>query len=177
MDPTPEWLRPVGERYLSENAGSPPLAVRVATGFAATGALAGGGMVAIWGPMTGRALAVSPVDLFALLLAGALTLTGTGLAAVLAASAFMIIWRGWHRLPAAAGWVLGGVAALGICVAAFPARITDPDLHREWATSAAVLPWLLAAAVAGCGVPLLLRTSAAGDWLATRRHQRRAGRG
>lgn len=171
---TPEWLRPVSERFLGDDPGPPPRPVRVAAVLAGVNALASAGMVAIWAPMAVRLLGGgSAIPIGGLALTAALTLAGAGLFAAFAPSTVLLTRRGWYRQPVFAGCVLGGLALLGVCIAAEPSRLGDEELRRDWTTAGAVLPWLVGTAVSAFGMVLLLRTGTVSNWLAARRYQHR----
>lgn len=172
---TPEWLRPVSERYLGGDPGAPPRTVRAAAVLCGVCALVAAGMVVTWGPMTvriaqdGRIL--HPTGLLALLL----TLAAAGMLAVFAPGVVMLRRRGWFRLPLVAALVLGSLALVGLCLAAEPVTelqqtATDRAV-RDWRAAAIVVPQLMVTAAAAFGLALLLRTGSASSWLAARRYQ------
>ncbi|MGH3678783.1 MAG: hypothetical protein ACRDT2_00395 [Natronosporangium sp.] len=172
---TPEWLRPVSERFLGGPTGPPPWTVRVAAGLCALCALAAAWMVVTFGPMTVQ-IGQNPlgrVPWLNVLLAALTAATGAVLLVVFALSTVLLFRRGWFRPPVMAGLVLGILAGLGLCAAAAPATMMltgeEPDL--QWRTAAFVTPRLMAAAVLGFGLVLTLRTGSASGWLAKRRYQ------
>lgn len=179
--PRPEWLRPVGERLLGGDAGPPPGTVRAATVLAAVNAVAAAAMVTIWAPMIVSLVREQPAGFgSSLLIAVPLAVTGAVLAVVLAAAVVMLGRRGWLRLPLAAASILAVLALIGVFVAAVTSRVPaqpTPELSEDLAaTAVAVLPWLVAVAVAALSLVALLRTSSAGTWLARRRYRHRQGR-
>jgi hypothetical protein len=177
---TPEWLRPVSERYLGGDPGAAPRTVRMAEVLCAACALVAAGMVATWGAMSvGIARdwpALVPTDFGALLLA----MAGAGLLVVFAPAVMMLRRRGWCRLPLVAALVLGGLALAGLCVAAepvteLPSTATDRAV-RDWRAAAIVTPQLVVTSAMAFGLALLLRTDSASSWLAARRYRsRRSG--
>lgn len=174
---TPEWLRPVSERYLGGEDQTTPWTVWAATVLCAVCALVAGGMAVTWGAMTVRISQHPPVHLLTWLATVLLALTGLVLLAVFAPSVVMLRRRGWFRLPIVAGLVLGGIALVGLCVAAepvteLPQRETDRAV-RDWQATAVVVPQLVVTAAAAFGMVLLLRTGSASSWLATRRYRHR----
>jgi hypothetical protein len=167
---TPEWLRPVSQRYLGGEVGPPPRGVRVAAVLAGANALAAAGMVLIWAPMTIDVLTSELAPLSLATAPGLLAVAGAVLLGVLAPATVMILRRGWYRAPLTAGWVLGGLALFGLCVAAEPSRVHE-QTPADWEAAAAALPWLVGTAVTALGMSLLLRTDAVSTWLARRRYQ------
>lgn len=175
---TPEWLRPVSERFLGGHPGRPPWTVWLAAVLCGACALVAAGMVAVWGPMTVRLTRNPPIGL-SVGVAALLAAVGAVLCATFALGMVLLARRGWFRPLVSAGVVLGSMAVLGLCVAAGPDRLTDirgAGFELEWGTFTAVTPWLVAAAVTGFGLVLVLRTGSASSWLAKRRYQvRRPG--
>jgi Na+-driven multidrug efflux pump len=172
---TPEWLRPVSERYLGADPGAAPRTVRIAEVLCAACALVAAGMVVTWGWMVVRMLGDPPVHIPVLLTALLLALAGAAMLAVFAPSVVLLRRRGRRRLPLVAGLVLGGLALVGLCVAAEPVTelqqtATDRTV-RDWRMAAIVTPQLVVTAAVAFGLALLLRTDSASSWLAARRYQ------
>ncbi|QSB13606.1 hypothetical protein JQS43_18780 [Natronosporangium hydrolyticum] len=167
---TPEWLRPVSERYLGGELGPPPRGVRIAAMLAGVNALLAAGILALAGPAT-IILLTGPVAPLTLVTSnGLLAVAGLLLLATLAPSAVQISRRGWYRIPVTAGWVLTGLAAFGFCVVADPGRIGG-DGPRRWSEVAGTVPWLAVTLASALTMTLLLRSAPVSSWLARRRHQ------
>lgn len=166
---TPEWLRPISERYLDGDPGRPPAGVLAAAGLSGLCTVISAGMLVIGVSSISRRLAV--MSLVTLLMTCLIVATAAVLCAIFAASTVLITRRGWCRAPGRAGWVLGGVAAFGICVAAEPVRVMQATATESDEQAAAALPWMVVAALLGFGLALLLRTDSVSSWLAVRRHR------
>lgn len=177
---TPEWLRPVSERFLGDDPGPAPWTVRVAAVWSVPVAAVSAGMAVTFAQVAAEFLGRPEVQRLNVLLAGGLALTGAVLFGMFGAAPLMLFQRGWCRVLVRGGLVLASLALLGLFIFAGPAPQlrstgeTDPQMVAARSTTG----WLLVTAVLGLGLAGLLRTGSASSWLASRRYQtRRLARG
>lgn len=158
---TPEWLRPVSERFLGGNPGPLPWTVKVAVVLAAVCAVAAAGMVQVFGTQLIRGT-VQEVSVIA-------TAIGLVLLAVFAAATVRLVRHGWSRPPRVAGLVLGGLALLGLW--AYGPAFALPVSAETDQVARFLAPRFAATAAAGFGLTVMLRTGSASSWLAIQRYR------
>lgn len=137
--------------------------------LAAVCALAAAGMVQVFGTQvvqgTVREISVPATAL------------GLVMLVVFGAATVRLVQHGWSRPPLVAGLVLGGLALFGLW--AYGPAFALPVSAETDQQASFLTPRFMAAALAGFGLVVMLRTGSASSWLAIRRYQtrRNGGRG
>lgn len=175
--PHSEWLKPIEQRYLSDDPGQTPATVKVAAVLSGLNALAAAGVAAVYLPMTVELVRDQPpgwgTNILFVPLVGVL---GAALAVVFVIGVRAIPTRRWVRLPVRSALALGGLAVLAFVLVVLGTVEATTNTDETTAGDVAFLAVRSGVTTASAfGMVLLLRGRRTARWLAIRRHQAATG--